>query len=147
MLRVIGGVVLGYLVMAVGVFALFSGLYAVLGADGAFEPNRYHTSATWIALSIPLGLAAAVAGGWVSRRVAGTPTGPRALAGLVLVLGLGLAAATALAPAPPDEPRPAGVGNLDAMQRARTPVWVAVLNPLIGVAGVLTGGYKRPPAS
>ncbi len=32
---------------------------------------------------------------------------------------------------------------MEAMQNARTPVWVALLNPLVGAAGVFWGARLR----
>jgi hypothetical protein len=61
-----------------------------------------------------------------------------------LILGL-LAAVSVLRPAAED-PRPdvrtGGVPALQAMANARTPVWLALLNPILGIAGVLYGGRK-----
>ncbi len=39
----------------------------------------------------------------------------------------------------------ADVSNLEAMQNAVQPLWVAILNPVLGVVGVLLGaGLRRP---
>jgi hypothetical protein len=35
--------------------------------------------------------------------------------------------------------RDASIGNLQAMEHAQTPPWIAFLNPVIGAAGVLLG--------
>jgi hypothetical protein len=139
MLRIIASAVVGYMVIFLCVFALFSGLYLALGTDGAFQPGSYQVSTLWIVISTVLGFAAAVVGGWVSRALARSPRGPRALAVLVLLLGLVMAASIAASP-PPPAARDATLSNMEAMGKAQTPLWVAVLNPFIGAAGVLLGG-------
>jgi hypothetical protein len=35
------------------------------------------------------------------------------------------------------------MGNVAAMQNARTPAWIMFLNPIIGAAGVLVGSRLR----
>lgn len=144
MLRIVASVVVGYIVLFLCVFALLSGAYLALGADGAFQPGSYQVSTTWILISFVLSFAAAVVGGLVSRGIARSQTGPRALAGLVLVLGLVMAVSVAMSP-PPPAVRDASLPNMEAMMKAQTPFWVAVLNPLVGVAGVLLGGRLKKP--
>jgi hypothetical protein len=72
--------------------------------------------------------------------------GPKWLAVLVLVLGLAFAIPV-LQQAPVTEPRTASVGNMEAMGKARQPPWAALLNPVIGVIGVLVGGRRRGGAT
>lgn len=68
------------------------------------------------------------------------PRGSKAtivLAGLIIVLGL-LGALPILMNTMPDPgPRAGDVPNMEAMMKAKQPVWVAVMNPLIGAAGVM----------
>jgi hypothetical protein len=50
--RAIGGMVLGYVVMAAIIFVAFTAAYAAMGADGAFKPGttrsrRYGWSSAW----------------------------------------------------------------------------------------------------
>lgn len=142
MLRILASVVVGYLVLFLCVFALLTGAFFAMGTDRAFEPGSYQVTVTWILVSFVLSFAAAVVGGLVSKAIARTPTGPKALAGLVLVLGLALAAMVAMAPSPPMD-RPGDLSNLEAMQQAQQPVWVAVLNSFLGAAGVLLGGRLK----
>jgi hypothetical protein len=110
-----------------------------MGTEAAFQPGSYQVSTPWIIVNVVLSFAAAIAGGFVSKVIARSQTGPRVLAGLVLVLGLAMAAMIAMSPPPPTE-RAASVPNMEAMMKAQTPVWVAVLSPLVGVVGVLLGG-------
>lgn len=141
MARTIGSVILGYLVMAIVVFATFSLAYQAMGVDRVYQPGTYMVSGLWIAVSIVLGIVAAILGGFVCARVAHSPAAPKALAGVVLILGLGMAivAATGADAEDREEIRPAEVSNMEAMQNSQTPPWVQFLNPLIGAVGILYG--------
>jgi hypothetical protein len=141
-LRVALGAVLGYVIVAVLVMAAETIAYVLLGADGAFRPGTFEVSRQWIAVSLTISLAAAVAGGWSAAAVGGRRAST-ALA--LLVLGLGLAFAVPALTAPRRDPRPrvGNVPNTDAMRQAEQPAWVVVSTPLIGAAGVLLGARLR----
>lgn len=144
MLRGILGVIAGYVVMFVVVFGSFTAAYLAMGAEKAFRPGTYDVSMLWIAISIVLGLVAAIAGGLVCAAIAKGGKAPMALAILVVVLGVLMAIPTLNAPdagAPVE--RTGDVGNMAAMQSARTPSWVAFLNPVIGAVGVMLGAGLR----
>lgn len=138
-MRAFIAVIVGYLSMVVGVFALFTGLYLVLGADGAFEPGSWEVSTTWLFGALFLSFIAAIVGGFVCRRIGRSKKMVLVLAGIVLVLGLIQAVAT-LNQEPPSEPRDASVDNMTAMTRAQTPSGAAIATAFIGAAGVLIGG-------
>ena len=138
--KILGGII-GYVVMFVVIFTTFTLAYLAMGADTAFLPGSYDVSMTWILISTILGFVAAIAGGYVAALIGGKGAAKIA-AGIVLVLGLLLAIVTAVSPKPTDT-RAADVPNMEAMQWARTPVWVAFLNPLVGVIGALVGGSLR----
>jgi len=147
MARSILAVVAGYATLALLIFVTFTLLYLVLGADRSFEPGSYDASTLWVATSFPLGVAASVAAGYVCGTIARGGRAPQVLAGVVLVLGLLFAIpvlrATDAAPA-----RTGDVSNTEAMQWARQPKWVALVNPFIGAAGVLVGaGLRRRKGS
>ena len=134
--RNVGGAVLGWVVMAGAVFLLFSGLWTVLGADGAFRPGSWEVSGMWLAGSIVVGLLAAVIGGLVCTWVAADDRGLLMLMALVLVLGV----AVALFDAPAAGGiRPPEVGMPEAMSSAQQPKWLAWLNPVLGVVGAFAG--------
>ena len=142
MARSILAVVAGYAALALAIFVTFTLLYLVLGADRSFEPGSYDASTLWVMLSFPLGVAASVVAGYVCAAIARGGRAPRVLAGVVLVLGLLFAIpvlrATDAAPA-----RAGDVPNMEAMQQARQPKWVALVNPFIGAVGVLVGAGLR----
>ncbi len=133
-MRVVGGVIVGYFVMAILVVFMLFGMYAAMGSERAFQAGRYESSMLWNVLSLALGLVAATVGGWVCRRIGGDKAATW-LAGLILVLGL-LLSLSAFGPHPNDV-RPEGLTGSAAMQKAYTPVWVALLNPILGAFGVL----------
>lgn len=128
-------VIAGYLTMAVIVVAFLFGLYAVVGTSGAFLQGSYESSMVWNVASLVLGFVAALAGGWVCSAIAPNAKASYWLAGIVFVLGV-LFAIPSFG-AHPQEVRPDTLSGMDAMQKAYTPVWVALLNPVIGAIGVL----------
>ena len=140
MARSIIGVIVGYLVMFVLVFVTFTIAYLAMGPDRAFKPGNYETSSLWLISSFVLGLIAAVLGGVFCRLIARNMTAVYGLAGIVLVLGILFAIPSLTADPAEQPPRTAEVGNLEAMQNARTPVIAAVANPVIAALGAVIGG-------
>jgi hypothetical protein len=138
-------VVLGYVAMFLVVFLALAAAYALLGAEGAFESGVYLPSTAWIVTMIVVGIIAALVGGCVCATIAGSGSrAPLALAALVLVLGLLMAVPSALDSGEGlPSIRPDGVGMFEAMENARQPLWVALLNPLLGAGGVLVGGRLK----
>jgi hypothetical protein len=128
--------------MFLAVFSTFTVAYLAMGADRAFQPGSYEVSMLWVAISLALGFGAAVLGGWVAAAIARDARGPKVLAGFVLILGLLLALPAMTTRVEPGQ-RTAEVGNMAAMQQARTPPWVALLNPIIGALGVIVGGRRK----
>lgn len=141
--RTIAGVLVGYVVMALVVFAVFSLAYMAMGADRAFQPGSYAPSTVWVAVSLVVGFLAAFVGGRVCAAIAKDPRAVTALAVVVVVLGIVFAVPVMTRKEGPG-PRTDTVGNMEAMQRAQTPLWLALLTPLVGVAGVMVGGRRRP---
>lgn len=170
MFRGILGVIAGYIVMGVIVFAGQTGLWLALGESFAFKYGAKEVTTAWIAVDLPLAFVAAILGGLVTALVAPSPTRRpvKALAGLVLALGLGMAGAHLLVDGPggnggepgarvatdasgqEEQETEAAAGTLDmwqAMQEATPPTWYHFTLPFVGVVGVLIGGCLRrcPP--
>jgi hypothetical protein len=145
--RAILSVVVGYVAMFAAMFLLFSGLYLILGQELSFQQNSYEPSLLWTVVSFGLGMGAAVLGGYVCAWIARRATPPKVLGGVVLVIGLLSAIPVLMAAATPAEARTGEVGNLDAMMKAKQPGWVAVVNPFVGLAGVLLGARLRRPTT
>ena len=142
MLRNILGVIVGYIAIFALVVGLLFGLYAVLGQDGSFKPGTFEPSTLWLVLMFIVGLVAAVVGGVVCARISGGSVGARnGLVALVMVLGVLMALVQLMQPEPTPEELARGtdMSNIDAMNNARTPLWVAFSQPLLGAAGVLIG--------
>jgi ABC-type uncharacterized transport system permease subunit len=137
MVRSIVAVVVGYIVLALCIFISFSLLYLMLGADGSFQAGSYRVSMTWLAASLVLGLIAAILAGFVCARVAQNSKVPLVLAGIVLVLGILFAIPVITSTT--DPVRDTNVGNLEAMQNAKQPGWIALLNPVLGAVGIAIG--------
>ena len=134
--RNIAGVIVGYVVMVAVVFAGIAGLYAALGSEGAYEAGTFVVTPTWIGNSFVLAIAGAVLGALACRAIAKSQTALKWLAGLVLVLGLLMAFPT-LGADPPTEVREGEVPLTDAMTKSWQPAWVAFLNPVLGVLGIV----------
>ena len=144
MVRNILGVVLGYVAMFAFVFITFTILYFILGADGAFESGTYEVSIIWIIISFILGLVAALLGGYLCVLISKNQKAALVLAGLVLVLGI-IMAIPALKDSSNEvqEMRSADVPNMEAMQKAKQPPIVLLLNPIVGALGVFAGSKLR----
>ena len=140
MVRSIMSVVAGYVVMAAFVFLTFTMAYLAMGAGGAFMTGTYEVTPGWIAVSVVFSFIAAVLGGLVCASIARNKHAHAALAALVLILGFVFAIPVLTAPAD-DVPklRTGDVGNTEAMQNAKQPDWLVILNPLLGATGVLIG--------
>lgn len=145
MARTILGVIAGYLAMFVAVMVSFTLLYLVLGAERSFQPGSYRPSGLWMVASVALGFAAAVLGGRVCAAVTRSAKAGRALAVVVVVLGIVFAIPVLTSSIDPG-PRTGDVPNFEAMQKAQQPKWAAILNPILGAAGVLVGSRRAGQA-
>lgn len=148
MLRNIGAVILGYIIFALTLFLTFTAAYLLMGANLTFQPGTYEPSSFWLIVSFILGFASSMVGGYACALIARRGRAPLALAVLVLVLGVlvNLPAIFATDTSKERLTRPAEVSNLQAMQNAVQPGWVALLNPFLGAAGVLLGASLRRKA-
>jgi MFS family permease len=144
MVRNILGVVLGYVAMFAFVFISFTVLYLILGADGSFESGTYEVSIVWIIISFILGLAAAVLGGYLCVLISKNNKAVLVLAALVLIFGIAMAI-PALGESADDvyEMRKNDVSNMEAMQNAKQPAYMLILNPIIGALGVFAGSKLK----
>ena len=145
MVRFVAAIVLGYVAMFIVVVGVFAAAYPLVGIDRLFEPGTYQAARGWILLSFAVGLVAAMTGGSLCARIAPGTGAPLWLAAIVLVLG-GLMAIPAVMTASTSRGgvRPPQITMSDAMAHAEQPVWVALLTPLVGAAGILMGA--GPPS-
>lgn len=135
--RDIGAALLGYIVIFATLFVAFSLVWLVLGPGGSFQSDSWAVSSTWVIAAVVLGLLAAIVGGWVCALAGATSRGIHVLIGIIIVMAIvsALPDAPALAGA-----RPGDVTMMEAMTNARQPRWMLVVNPFLGILGVLIGG-------
>jgi MFS family permease len=138
MLRIIGAVIAGYVVLAVIIFAAFSVTYKALGPSFAFEAGTVEVTPGWMALATLVNLAAPIAGGFVAAKIGRSQTAVRALAIVLLVLGVAAAAMSVSAPPKQVPDRP--LTTMEAAAYAHQPTWYTFALPVIGTVGVLIGG-------
>jgi hypothetical protein len=143
MLRKILGVIAAYVVMMILTFILLTVLYNVLGADGVFGPGNYQPTLAWLAGALIVTVLVTITGGYIAA-VIGKGGTAKILALVVIVVGLIMAAATILGPMKMPEARPAVITMFEAIAKMQEPVWVCLVNPVIGAIGVLIGGkFKK----
>jgi hypothetical protein len=147
MLRLVGGVLLGYVAMFAVVFFGLTAVYFGLGADRAFESGTYDVSLIWIACHFAVALFAAVVGGIVAAAVSRRWLAPVVLAIVVAILGIASAIMELSVTKPDPGPRTGDVSNLEAMTRAKQPPSIALTLPLLGAVGVLLGARLLNPKS
>ncbi len=142
--KVIGSAIAGYVVTFIMVFVLLTVSWQIVGIDGAFQPGVWDVTGLWLVLMLVSALVAGIAGGYVTALITADPRGVKWLLGIVVVLGI-VSAIPVLMGMGPDAPlpRPDDLAMFDAMQNGKQPAWVALLNPVFGVAGVLLGARLR----
>lgn len=136
--KILGGI-LGYVVMFIFIFATFSAAYLLMGTEHAFKPASYNVSNRWLAVSTVLGFIGALIGGYVAAMIGKSGTAVKITAAIVLLMGILTIAMVTMSPRS-TEARGRDVSNIEAMSKAQTPLWVAILNPIIGIVGVMIGG-------
>jgi hypothetical protein len=117
MLKSILGVIIGYIVMAIFAFAIFTCAYLGLGVDRVFEPESYNVSAIWIVIMIAIALIGGILGGLVCAAISKSKGACMVFAGIVLALGLIVAVPQAMKEHTATA-RSGDVPNLSAMQMA-----------------------------
>lgn len=146
MLKSILGVIVGYVVMAIFSFAIFTGAYFALGVERVFEPESYDASTIWIALMIAFGLLGGIVGGLVCAAISKSKGACTAFAGIVLAIGLIVSVMTMMKEKP-DAARSGDITMVEAMQKVQTPNWLCLVNPFVVAGGVLLGARKKLPAA
>lgn len=147
MVKSILAVIVGYIVMAIFAFAVYTCAYLGLGAERVFEPDSYNVSMIWIVIMIVIGLIGGILGGVVCAAISKSKRACVAFAGIVLGLGLIGSIITEMKEHP-SVPRTGDVPNIAAMQMAQTPAWLCFLTPVVGAVGVMLGArMKKLPAA
>ena len=143
MLKVVFAVVAGYVVMALFVLVSSVVAFMALGADRAYQAGTFEPTGVWIITVLALGFIAAMVGGYVAAIITPNPAAPKTLALVVVILGLVFALPVFRRPALSPPERSSDLPMMQTMGAGRQPAWVALLLPLIGAAGVLSGAKRH----
>jgi hypothetical protein len=142
MLKAIIAVVVGFIAMTIFSIAAFCCVYLAIGADGAFQPGSYDISTLWMAAMVVLSLVGGVVGGLICAAISKSMGVCKAFAGIVLALGL-LSGIVTTMKEQPDTARSGDVPVFKAAEVAQTPLWLCLLNPVLGAVGVLLGARMK----
>lgn len=137
MLRVIAGIIVGWIIMAVLVMATFGIAMFALGWSGTFQPDSYWTTNTFNIIVLIGGFIAAVVGGAMCSFIARNGKAVLLLVALVLVVGMGGALMNMSKPDPP-----ARVGEptiQDLTTHGKEPTWFAFTKVALAAVGLLIG--------
>jgi hypothetical protein len=147
MLRIIAGVIVGWIVMAVLVMATFAvTILAMGGWEKVLQPESWLTTNTFNIIVLIGGFVAAIAGGLVCGLIARNAAAGYALAALMLVFGIGYAVINFNEPDPPARTEPATMKAM--MDNGKESNWFAITKTISGAIGVLIGSAlvkPRPP--
>lgn len=147
MLKSILGVIVGFVVMWIFSFAIFSCAFLALGTERVFEADSYDISTIWVVCMIVLGFIGGIVGGLVCAAISKSKGACTAFVGIMLALGLIAAILTKMKEHPVAN-RPGDVPMLEAMQKAQTPIWLCFVNPFVCAGGILLGvRMKKLPAA
>ena len=138
MLKSIGGVVVGYLVMMFVAFAAYTAAYLGLGAERVFESGTYVVSGIWMGLVVVITLIAGLIGGLTCAAISKSRTAGLILAAIVFVLSLVFELPVIMKDHTPVA-RTGEVTSMDVMGNAQSPVWLCLLIPFLSGAAVLMG--------
>jgi hypothetical protein len=142
MVRSILGGIAGYVVLFIVMFATCTALYLSLGTDGAFQPGSYRVSMAWIVGSTVLSVIASLIAGYAASLIGNGFTAVKVLVGIILVMGAVAALMTVMG-TDAVAARPADVPNMEAMTKAQTPLWIALISPIIAAVSAVIGGRLR----
>lgn len=149
MLRIIAGTIVGWLVMAVLVVAVFAvTMMALGGLEKTLQPDSWWTTNTFNIIVLIGGFVAAIIGGLVCGLIARNSKAGFALAAVILAMGIGSAVMNMNKPDPPARTGPPALQ--DMATHGKEPNWFALSKPVAAVIGVLIGASlvkKRTAAS
>ena len=141
--RAILAVIVSYVVMFLLTIATFICAYLVLGADQAFKPKLYQASNRWAAMSFVIHIIVGIIGGLICVAISKGGRAPVALAGVAVVVGMLLAIPVLMRRNEGPKVRVGEVSVMEAMQRAKQPIWVPFTLPIVAAIGVLIGGKLK----
>ena len=142
MLKAFGGIVAGYIAMVIVIAVVSIGAFLALGVERAFQPDSYEISPLWTAFLIVISFGSAILGGYVCASISKSLKACQALAAIVVVLGF-LLCLPAIQRSEGPNVRAGEVSSLEAMRLEVAPIWMHVLNPILGAVGVLLGARMK----
>jgi hypothetical protein len=142
MAKTLVGVVVGYIVFMVVMFALMAALYFAVGPEQVFHPGTFQITPLWIALAFLVSLVAGMAGGYVCSLLSRSVRSVVVLSVVAFILGI-LMCLPAITASKTSRPRRAGVGMMDAMNQAQAPIWMHLVTSTLAAAGVFFGGRRN----
>jgi len=138
--------IVGYVVISLFFFAVFAGVYFALGVERIFQPDSYEVSALWLVLSAAISLGGAILGGYVCAAISRNKRTCELFAAIVLII-LIVFCIPKMRDRTPNW-RAGDVPFMDAMRLTQMPLWMHMLNPVLGAVGVLVGArMKKLPAT
>ena len=143
MLRSVLGVIVAFILLAILQVASFMTMYGLMGTDWSFKPASYQPSTRWTTMQFLIIMVTSIIAGLICAAIAKGGKAPLALAAGVLVLGLGAALLRTSLHPDTHEVRIGNVSQTDARDKARHPMWVLFLGPVIGAVGVVVGGKLK----
>ena len=144
MARLIIGVIVGYALMFLLNIAGFLTLYAIMGADQAYEPGLYLASTKWIVATFVMFFFTGAIAGLICAVIARGGRSPLALAMVVVIAGLLLAVPAMLkARVNSKLVRTGDVPQMQAAQLSYWPSWCPFAIPFVSAIGVFVGGKVK----
>lgn len=137
MLRIIAGIIVGWLVMAVLVMATFGITILAMGWDGTLRPDSYWTTDTFSLIVLVGGFIASIVGGAICALIARSANAALVLIGIVLVFGIGGAVMNMNKPDPPA--RTGEPTFEDIATHGKEPMWFAFGKVVLAAAGLFIG--------
>ena len=136
-LRTTLSVLASYAALVTIIMATFTGIYLITGPGWAYAaPDSWMPSMGWNVMSIIVGFLAAMLGGYIALKIDPRGKAYLILIGAIVILGISEAVVGGMGTVP--EPRTIVDPSIsDAMNHAVQPVWMYIINPIIGAFGVL----------
>lgn len=136
MLRLILGVIGGYIVMSLFFVATFTGAYYVLGIERVLQPDSYEVSTLWLVIYGVVFFCGGILACMISTAISRTQRTCQVLAFVIFVAGI-LLCIPAMRDSGGLNIRAGEVSTREAMKLAKLPNWMHMLAPALGAAGVL----------
>jgi hypothetical protein len=138
MLRIIAGIIVGWIVMAVLVMATFGiTILAMGGLENVLQPGSWWTTDTFNIIVLIGGFIAAIVGGLVCGLIARKAGAGYTLATIMVVFGVGYAVMNFNEPDPPARSEPATMQAM--MEHGKEPNWFAISKTVAAVIGLIIG--------